>query len=101
MLARGMYELVQRPDDLVLAHEVPRCCLRLRGGASRKCVPRREPGHEEWGTTLTPRAALAQNLQSLRGEIEAVEIHHPSPHGHKVAHKLLLRVSASVDFRDG
>src|SRR5271157_2258452 len=35
------------------------------------------------------------------GEVEAIEAHHFGPCRHEVFHKLLLRVRARVDFRDG
>ena len=33
------------------------------------------------------------------GEVEPVEVHHLVPRGHEVVHKLLLRIRASIDFR--
>src|SRR5207237_2584681 len=37
----------------------------------------------------------------VRDKVEAVKIHHLAPRNRKVPHELLLRVRASVDFRDG
>src|SRR5882724_4405501 len=35
------------------------------------------------------------------GEVEAVQVHHPGPRRHEVLHKLLLRVRARIDLREG
>src|SRR3982074_318508 len=35
------------------------------------------------------------------GEVEEVQVHHPGPPRHEVFHKLLLRVRARIDFREG
>src|ERR1700704_4045268 len=35
------------------------------------------------------------------GEVEAVGVHHLGPRRHEVFHKLLLRVRARIDFREG
>src|ERR1022692_3542670 len=34
-------------------------------------------------------------------EVEAVQVHHLGPRRHEVFHKLLLRVRARIDFREG
>ncbi len=44
----------------------------------------------------TLRAGLAPECQ-----VEAIEVHHLGPRRHEVFHKLLLRVRARIDFREG
>ena len=37
----------------------------------------------------------------ISGEVKAVQVHYPGPCRHEVFHKLLLRVRARIDFREG
>ncbi len=46
-------------------------------------------------------SASLKAFQHGSNEVEAVQIHHLVPRRHEVAHKLLLRVVAGIDFRDG
>ena len=43
----------------------------------------------------------AQRSKKVSGQIEAIEVHHLAPRRHEVFHKLLLRVVACIDFRNG
>ena len=84
----------------------PRASLAPRAGAepdraspSQLAARRATPGECAW------RSRDRAMVQTLRyagsGKVEAIKIHYLVPHGHKVAHKRLLRVVTCIDFRDG
>src|SRR5271166_439032 len=57
------------------------------------------------GQTISVDALLGGNLDRTAiirsGEVEAIKVHHLGPRRHEVFHKLLLRVRARIDFREG
>src|SRR5262245_17993529 len=46
-------------------------------------------------------SALDRRLPLATNDVVAVEIHHLGPRRHKILGELLLRVLASIDFREG
>ena len=53
----------------------------------------------------TPHRFLSQAFVSVQsptsGQIEAIQVHHLGPGGHKIMQELLLRVYRSIDFSQG
>src|SRR5882672_11191869 len=70
---------------------------RMVGGGMKNMSFRR--GKEKAPAILSRGLRLLQSLRS--GVVEAIGIHHLGPRRHEVFHKLLLRVRARVDLREG
>src|SRR5208282_989674 len=61
--------------------------------------PRRTLPSDSYGFSLLLGWALP--FPPRLGEVEAIKVHHLGPRRHEVFHKLLLRVRARIDFREG